>query len=211
MFKPTLYHYWRSSSSWRVRWVLDYKKIPVNYVAIGLLGDDTEKPAYLKRNPMGYVPVLEIQDGINLTESAAIAELLEETHPEPRLLPSDPLKRARIRALCELVNSGIQPLVNLSVNEKLSEDHEVRKHWNQHWIRRGFHAYEELIQQSAGKFVMGDELTLADIFLAPQCYTALRNDVTLQEFPTIARIYAHLLETPSGQSSHPDRYKPEKN
>jgi maleylacetoacetate isomerase len=209
--KPILYHYWRSTSSWRVRWILDYKNIQVDYVPINLLNNESESPGFLRHNPIGHVPVLEIQTAhgpLNLTESTAIAEWLEETSSGPRLLPSNAFKRAQVRSLCELVNSGIQPLVNLTVGEKLSEDQEVRKQWNQHWITRGFRAYEKLIQATAGKFVLGDEMTLADIFLAPQCYAAERNDVRLEEFPLISKVYANLLETPSGQSSHPDRYRP---
>jgi len=136
-------------------------------------------------------------------------EWLEEVHAIPALLPKAPFDRARVRALCELINAGTQPIVNLTVNEKLTDDPEERKRWNAFWIRRGFNAFEKLVQETAGDFSFGNSLTLADIYLAPQCYAAIRNDVTLEEFPAIARIYARALKTESGAASHPDRFKPE--
>jgi maleylacetoacetate isomerase len=207
----TLYHYWRSTSSWRVRWMLAFKKIPVKYVAINLLNEESLSPEHLKRNPMGYVPVLEVPTKEKkqfLIESTAISEWLEEVHPSPTLLPKAPFDRARVRALCELINAGTQPIVNLTVNEKISDDPEERKRWNAFWIRRGFNAFEKLVQETAGEFCFGNTLGLADIYLVPQCYAALRNDVALEEFPTIARIYAHALETEGGIASHPDRFRP---
>jgi maleylacetoacetate isomerase len=208
----TLYHYWRSTSSWRVRWMLAFKKIQVKYVPINLLNEESLSPEHLKRNPMGYVPVLEVPTREKkhlLIESTAISEWLEEVQPSPALLPKAPFDRARVRALCELINAGTQPIVNLTVNEKLTDDPEERKRWNAFWIRRGFNAFEKLVQETAGDFSFGNSLTLADIYLVPQCYAAIRNGVALEEFQTIARIYAHALETESGTASHPDRFKPE--
>jgi maleylacetoacetate isomerase len=212
----TLYHYWRSTSSWRVRWAFAYKGIDVKYVAVNLLNDESISPEHLKRNPMGYVPVLEVATRENgtekkhfLTESTSIIEWMEELLPTPALLPKDSFDRAKVRTLCELINAGIQPLGNLTVNEKLSDNPEERKRWNTHWIRRGFHAYEALVQDCAGEFAFGNSLTAADIYLGPQVYAALRNDVNMTEFPTISRINESALKTPSGIASHPDRFKPE--
>jgi maleylacetoacetate isomerase len=207
----TLYHYWRSTSSWRVRWILAYKKIEVDYVPINLLGDDADSPTYLKKNPMGFVPLLEVPTASKpylLTESTAIAEWVEELQPTPALLPANSFDRAQVRALVQLVNSGIQPLGNLTTVEKLSEDPEQRKAWTQHWVRRGFHAFEKIVEKTAGTYAFGDSLTLADIFLVPQCYAALRNDVSLDEFPIISRLNMKALSTESGKASHPDCFKP---
>jgi maleylpyruvate isomerase len=212
-----LYHYWRSTSSWRVRFALAAKGIPAEYVAINLLENESESPAHLARNPMGYVPVLEIpaatagsaQPGHCLGESLAIIEWLEETYRATPLLPADPWLRARARQLAELINSGTQPLINLGVAARHSTDEAEQKAWNQHWIRKGLSAYEALVAETAGKLSVGDSLTLADICLIPQCYSAARNDVTLDEYPTIARIQAEAAKLAAYQSSHPDRYKPE--
>ena len=216
-----LYHYWRSTSSWRVRWGFEAKGLHPELVAVDLLSGENDSPEHLRRNPMGYVPVLELcgQDTPSggftryLGESTAILEWLEETHPSPALLPKDPLAKARVRMLCEIINAGTQPLGNLSVTEYLSDeycngDKETRKTWSQHWIRKGLSAYETLVQETAGRFSFGDDLTLADIYLIPQCYAAIRNDMALSEFPTIERIHRVALELPSCQASHPDRFKP---
>ncbi len=204
-----LFHYWRSSSSWRVRWGLEIKKLRCEMVAVDLLKNQSEAPEHLARNPMGYVPTLEVTGGRFIGESVEILEWLEETHPQHPLLPKDPLARARARQLVEIVNAGTQPIQNLGVTEMYSDDPEKKKAWNQHWIRKGLGAYEALVRETAGKFSMGDQLALPDLFLIPQCYNASRNEVALGEFPTIERINRAGLATESCEASHPERYKPE--
>lgn len=211
--KLKLYHYWRSSSSWRVRWAFELKNIEAEKVAVNLLDDETDRPEHRARNPMGYVPVLEFDDSSQachyLTESMAILEWAEERFPSPSLLPGSAEERAHIRRLAELVNSGIQPLQNPPVMGAVSKDDEERKKWCQKWIRTGFAAYSEWIRGSSGLFSVGDQITLADLFLIPQCYSALRFEVDLEkEFPSLARIYSNALATESCQASHPDRYQP---
>jgi maleylacetoacetate isomerase len=206
--KLRLYHYWRSSSSWRVRWALARKGISAEMIAVNLLEGASESPEHLKRNPMGYVPALETPGGKFIGESVAIIEWLEETHPAHPLLPRDLFLRARTRQLVEIVNSGTQPLQNLGVTEMVSEDGEKKKAWNQHWIRKGLDAYEILVKETAGKFAIGDEPTMADLFLIPQCYNASRNEIDLTEFPTIERINRAGLALESCQAAHPERYKP---
>lgn len=204
----TLYHYWRSSASWRARWALAFKGIKPKLVAVNLLEGETESAAHLARNPMGYVPVLAVA-GRHMVESTAILEFLEEQIPAPQLLPGDAFDRQHVRALCEIVNAGTQPLHNLNVNEFLSDDLEVRKRWNQHWIRKGLGAFQTLAAPRAGKFVFGDRVTAADLFLVPQCYAAARFEVDVaREFPLLARWNAAGLETRECQESHPERFKP---
>lgn len=206
-----LYHYWRSSSSWRVRWALQVKGVPYEAIAINLLANESESPEHLKRNPYGTVPVLELPRelrGQYLGESMAIIEWLEETHPEPSLLPGDPFQRARIRQLAELINAGTQPLQNLGVAALHSDDSTEQKKWNAYWNHHGLQSYEKLVSQTAGKLSIGDDLTLADLFLIPQCYNALRFDIELKTYPTVHRIYQHALTLPTCQAAHPDRYKP---
>lgn len=210
--KLRLYHYWRSSSSWRVRWALALKKIECEFVTIDLLKGEEESENHRGRNPTTFVPVLELVDQRSplkfLGESMAIIEWLEEFQPLPSLLPGDGLKRARLRQLSEIINAGTQPLQNLGVAQHHSSDTEEQKRWNQHWTRRGLQAYELLVGETAGRFSMGNSVTLADLFLIPHCYNAGRQEVSLGEFPTIKRIYEAALETASCQASAPEKYQP---
>ncbi len=233
--KFTLYHYWRSSSSWRVRWALSLKKIPCEYVSVDLLSDETDSPEQRARNPLGYVPVLQILEasgGSNrpelkgpgddptdqihasngkpkyLTESLAIIEWLDELFPTPSLLPGDSYQRAKIRQLAETINAGTQPIQNPTVALFHSSNPEEQKKWNLHWIRNGLTAYEFLIQETAGVFSVGDTLTLADLCLIPQIYNALRQGILLSEFPRIEKIYQAAILTESCQASAPDSFKP---
>src|SRR5437773_93893 len=117
--RAVLYHFWLSSSSWRVRWALAFKGVPFRSVMIDLRAGEQHRPEHRARNPLGYVPTLEI-DGRTLGESVAILEYLEERFPDPPLYPRDPWLRARVRQVVELVNSGVQPLQNLLVLQRVS-------------------------------------------------------------------------------------------
>jgi maleylpyruvate isomerase len=210
-----LYHYWRSSASWRVRFGFAVKGILPEMVQVGLLDNQADSPEHKARNPMGFVPVLEFLDSPEksgpkryLAESLAILEWAHETQTGPSYLPSDPLLRARCRQLAEIINAGTQPLINLGVGEEHSSDPSEQKRWNQHWIRRGLESFEALVGETSGKFAIGDTLTLADICLIPQCYSATRNEVSLDAYPAISRIHAAALETDACRASHPERYKP---
>ncbi len=203
-----LYHYWRSSSSWRVRWAFEHKRIPFEAIHVGLLNGESESEEHLKRNPAGMVPVLELSDGNRLTESLAIIRYLDEVHPSEPLQPKNPLDRARVWALAEVINSGTAPIQSLNVMYYHSQDPAEQRKWSQHWIRSGLSIYEKLVAGQAGLYSHGDVASLADLCLIPQCYNALRYDIDLSEFPTISRIHesAKLLEP--YQKSHPDRYMP---
>lgn len=218
MEKLRLYHYWRSTSSWRVRWAMAHKGVAAEFVPVNLLDGEAESAEHRARNPFGYVPVLEFvgeKDPARryLTESLPIIEYLEEVSPKNPLLPRDPRERAHVRALAEAINAGTQPVQNLTVQIHLAPesdpDHAAkRKAWAAHWIANGFAAYEALARSRAGKFSFGDSLTLADLCLIPQCYNAARNDVSLDPYPTIARIYANATRTESYIASEPERFKP---
>jgi len=203
----TFYHYWRSSSSWRVRWALEYKGIAYKAAHVSLLDGESESAAHMARHPMGWVPVLDI-GGEKYVESLAIIEWLEEVNPSPTLYHGDPLERLHIRSLAETINAGVQPVTNLTTLDQYSDDPIKRKAWTQYFIRRGFNTFEKLISESAGKFSHGEQLTVADLCLIPQCYNALRNEMNLDEWPRIASIYKNALETPSCQKSHPEKWKP---
>ncbi len=204
-----LYHYWRSSCSWRVRWALAYKGISCEYVAVNLLTDEAEDPEYRKKNPFSTVPTLEIVDEKRfLTESMAIVSWLDDGFSNtPRLLSQDPWKRAKIWQLAEIVNAGIQPLQNLRVQKRVSDDPAVRSEWSQHWIALGFTAYENLVAETQGRFSVGDELSLADLCLIPQLYNARRNEMDLQSFPRILEIESNCLAEQSCKISSPDQFK----
>lgn len=192
-----------------MRWALDYKGITYKPVHVSLIDGESESPQHKSRNPFGFVPALESR-GEYLNESLAIIEWLEEINPSPTLYPGDPWQRAQIRSLAEMINAGTQPLTNLSTLEAVSNDVEKRKAWFAEFCVRGLNAFEKAITSTAGKFCYGDHLSVADLCLIPQCYSALRYDVKLEQFPRIKKIYETcLLEVPSCKSSHPDKFKPD--
>ncbi|XP_010214669.1 PREDICTED: maleylacetoacetate isomerase isoform X1 [Tinamus guttatus] len=201
--KPILYSYFRSSCSWRVRIALALKGIAYNQVPVNLLKDGGQQHSaeYKILNPMQQVPALKI-DGITLSQSLAIIHYLEETRPSPRLLPQDPKKRAQVRMISDHIVSGIQPLQNVSVLERVGEK---KLEWAQHYIKSGFQALEQILQHTAGRYCVGDEVSMADLCLVPQVFNAERYKVDLAPYPTIIRINKALLELEAFQVSHPSR------
>ena len=190
-----LYSFWRSSASYRVRIALNLKGIPYELVTVNIApGKDEQKAGdYKVRNPMQQVPTLEIQDPGRtriLGQSLAIIEYLEEMHPKPALLPRDAFERALVRQCAEIVNAGIQPLQNLGplkmLKEMLGADRDLE--WIQHWNRNGLLALESIAKTTAGQYLVGDHLSIADICLVPQMYSARRFEVDMNEFPTLVRI-----------------------
>jgi len=181
---------------------------------VSLLNGESESPEHLARNPLGFVPVLEVTDSDGncrrLIESIAILEWLEETHPEPGLYPGDAWDRARIRSLVEIINAETQPLQNLPAQDLHSQDPEAKKTWARHWINQGLTAYEKIASQTAGRFSVGDALSAADLCLIPQVYNAKRYNVDLTPFPTILGICARAEQTPSWKLSEPECFNPEK-
>lgn len=190
------------------------KGIPCEFVAVNLLENEQKKEPHLMRNPIGQVPVLEILDEPEsssrrfLIESIAIMEWLEELKSSPSILPRDPLLRARARALAEIINSGTQPIQNLFVQQKHSQNPEERKAWAQYFIERGLSAYEKIVSQTAGRFSVGDSITVADLCLIPQSYNAARFDVDLNQLPMIKRITELARSTEACLASAPERFEP---
>lgn len=200
-----LFHYYRSSSSWRVRWALRLKGVAYEAVAVDLLAGAQGSPEHRARNPLGMVPVLEVlPDGVWLGQSVAIIEYLDEVHPDPPLLPGDALGRARVRQLVEVINADTQPLQNLSVLRHASADPEGQRRWARHFIERGLSAYEALLREE-DRFSHGDALSMADLFLLPQCHNARRFGLTVTAWPRIARIESLCLATPEAQETSPER------
>uniref|UniRef100_A0A8D2DJV5 Maleylacetoacetate isomerase n=1 Tax=Sciurus vulgaris TaxID=55149 RepID=A0A8D2DJV5_SCIVU len=202
--KPILYSYFRSSCSWRVRIALalkgiDYEIIPINLIKDG--GQQFSKE-FQAVNPMKQVPALKI-DGVTIGQSLAIIEYLEETRPTPPLLPQDPKKRASVRMISDLIASGIQPLQNLSVLKQVEEENQLPV--AQKAIISGFDALEQILQSTAGKYCVGDQVSMADLCLAPQVANAERFKVDLAPYPIISRINKALLALEAFQVSHPRR------
>lgn len=206
-----LYHYYRSSCSYRVRIALnlkkkDYEKIPVHLVKDG---GEQNKDDYLKLNPKGEVPYF-IEDKIGLGQSMAIVMYLDETYPDPLLFPKDSSLKYRCLELCEIINSGIQPIQNLKVLQQLGKrfqaDQEMKDDWIRFWIQRGFVAYEKLLQEVSGKFSCGDEVSAADIFLIPQVYNAYRYKLPMEDFPLIEKINKNALDLLAFQEASPEKF-----
>ncbi|KAK4307484.1 hypothetical protein Pmani_020750 [Petrolisthes manimaculis] len=198
--KPVLYSYFRSSCSWRVRIVLAHKGIEYDYRPINLLKKEQVGDEFKKLNPMGQVPALVIGDK-TLTQSLSIMEYLEEVYPQNPLLPKDPILKAKVREVCEVICSGIQPLQNFSVLQRVGE--EKKMEWGHFFINRGFIALEELLSGCSGKYCVGDEVTLADCCLVPQVYNANRFKVDLSQFPIISGVHQALSGLNSVTASHP--------
>ena len=206
----TLYHYWRSSASWRVRWGLNLKKVPYQAVAVNLLEGKEKEVDYKTKNPAGYVPCLLVGEN-PIGESLAILEWLEENHPTPSFFSKDSFERAKIRQLAETVNSGIQPLHNLDVMRKYSHQESEQAAWAKYWIERGLGVYETVlssVDRKGKKFSVSNEPSLADICLIPQCYSALRFQVDLAAFPQIKSIYEYALSTEACAKASAEAHKP---
>jgi len=203
-----------SSASYRVRIALALKGLDYEYVPVMLRfkDGDQHRPEYLARNPQGLVPLLE--DGaLSVTQSLAIFEYLEETYPDPPILPRSAADRARVRSLASFVACEIQPLNNLRTERFLVKSMGVDKDaalrpWRQHWIRTGFDVLEQQLSGDprTGTFCHGDTPTVADCCLVPQVANALRPDagLDLAPWPTIARIYETCAGLPAFQRGRPN-------
>lgn len=185
-----LHGYYRSSASWRVRIALNLKKLTANHLAHHLRKGEQHDPAYLKLNPQGLVPTLAPDNGPPLTQSLAIIEWLDETHPEPPLLPSDPLRRARVRAFAQVIACDTHPVQNLKVLVRLRQlnlPEATVTAWAAWANTEGLGACEALIVDEPGPFCFGEQPTLADICLIPQLYNARRFGVDVSAFPRLLR------------------------
>lgn len=172
-------------------------------------GGQQLKPDYAAKNPMKELPTLVI-DGHTLCQSGAILQYLEETRPEPALLPADAVGRAKVRQIAESIGCDIQPVQNLRVLKALMAEKETQEEktavklaWGKKWITSGFEGVEATLAAVAGKFCYGDKVTLADLYLVPQVYNAGRFGVDMTKFPTIARVAAACAELPEFKAAHP--------
>ena len=194
----TLHNYFRSSTSTRLRAALNLKGLAYDYVAYSLRDGAHRSPGFLEKNPHGLVPVLERPDGTCLTQSLAIIEWLDETHPEPPLLPGNADGRARVRALSYAIACEVHPLNNLRVLNHLRStfgaDDNALRNWFTHWVTATFEPFDRQLADdpATGTCCHGDAPTLADLCLYAQVWNNRRFDIPLETYPTIARIFAHL-------------------
>jgi maleylacetoacetate isomerase len=206
-----LYDYFRSSAAYRVRIALELKGVAPERAFVHLRHGAQHGADYRALNPQGLVPALVTDDGAVLTQSLAIIEWLDETHPEPPLLPRTPDERARVRALALAIACDIHPLNNLRVLKYLTgemgQTDAARDAWYAHWCEVGLAALEaQLVRDaSTGRFCHGDAPTLADICLVPQLANARRVDLDLTPFPTLLAIEAACLALPAFAAAAPAR------
>src|SRR5450830_1134875 len=202
-----LYTYYRSTSSYRVRIALalkglDYHALPINLIAPG--GGEQRQAEYLAVNPQGRVPALRTDAGDVLTQSPAIIEFLEERYPQPPLLASDLMTRARARAVAAVIGCDIHPLHNSGTTNLLRQwghdDAQVQE-WIGHWVSQGLTAVEQLIGEVG--YCFGKEPGLADVYLIPQLYAAQRFKVSLEAYPRIRRVAALAEQHPAFIQAHP--------
>ncbi len=203
-----LYTYFRSSAAYRVRIALNLKDIASEMVPIHLRkeGGIHRKPEYGALNPQMRVPALKLNSGDVLTQSIAIIEYLDEIHPQPPLLPHDPVSRAKVRALAQLIACDIHPLNNLApllyLKNELGHDQASIDAWYHHWIVEAFVALEAMM--GSGPYSFGNSVTLADVCLVPQVYNARRMNVPLDRFPKILAADAACAMLPAFERAQPE-------
>jgi len=203
-----LYSYFRSSAAYRVRIALNLKGLAYDTTPIHLVkdGGHNKRPDFRAVNPQMRVPVLVTPAGDVLIQSLAIIEYLEETHPEPALLPRDPIARAKVRALAELVACDIHPLNNTGplryLKNEMGQEQSAIDTWYHHWVIAGFEALEALIEPSP--YACGGKVTFADLCLVPQVYNARRLKVPLDKFPKIVGVDAACLALPAFDRARPE-------
>jgi maleylpyruvate isomerase len=203
-----LHGYFRSSASYRVRIALNLKGLRAEHVAHHLRKGEQCAPAYLAINPQGLVPTLEDDAGEILTQSLAIIEWLDETHPEPPLLPKEPLRRAKVRAFALAIACDIHPVQNSKVLARLRQlglPEEKVTDWAAWPIRDGFAACERLLASELGPFCFGEAPTIADLCLVPQLANARRFGVELSGFPKLLRAEAAAKALPAFADAAPER------
>ena len=204
-----LHTLFRSSASFRVRIALNLKGIAYESIAKALLKNEHRTPQYLAINPQGLIPALEIDRAV-LSQSLAIAEYLDEVHPEPALLPRDPIARAHVRSMALAVACDIHPLNNLRVlnylKDELKHTEDTVNTWYRHWISAGFSGLEAQAREHSRsqRHLFGDSVSLADICLVPQMFNARRFKTDLSSFPTLVAISTHLETLPAFAAARPE-------
>jgi maleylacetoacetate isomerase len=205
-----LFDYWRSSASYRVRIALNLKGVTYQSVPTSLIEGQHKSADYVARNPQGFVPMLSI-DGHDLIQSLAIIDYLDANYPDPAMVSSNPVDRAKTLAQALLIAADIHPINNLRVlrylKDQMGQDQNAIDNWYRHWIIEGFTALEAMAP--ADGLFGGDLPNLADVCLVPQMANARRFETPLAAFPKLVRIDAVLTDLPAFKAAHPDVVNPE--
>ena len=204
-----LYTFFRSSAAFRVRIALNLKGLQYESAPKHFARNEHRAEEYLTLNPQGLIPALAV-DGVVLSQSLAIIEYLNDRHPQPPLLPADPLDRARVRSMALAIACEIHPLNNLRVlnylRSELKQDDEGVGTWYRHWVSEGFSGLEQQAREfsAGGRYCFGDAVSLADVCLVPQMFNARRFKTDLTPFPTLTGISAHLESLPAFAAARPE-------
>ena len=201
-----LYSYFRSSASYRVRIALRLKGLNFEYRPVHLLkeGGQHTHEEFKKLNPMAQLPALQLDSGLVINQSMAILQYIDDIAPNPhRLFPKDPIEKAKVIEICEIVNSGIHPPQNLKVLKYAANFGAEKAEWAHHWIQEGFIGLEKRLAEFSGEYSVGDELSAADLFVIPQVFNAHRFKVDMRQFPCIDRIEKRCLTLEAFQRSSP--------
>lgn len=206
-----LYTYFRSSAAFRVRIALNLKGLAYEPRFVHLRKGEQSAAAYAEVNPQGLVPALELDDGTRLAQSLAIIEYLDETHPQPPLVPKAPLARARVRSLSQLIACEIHPLNNLRtlqyLRTRLGQDEAQVGTWYQHWIADGLARLEAELAGSrqTGRFCHGDSPSMADCCLVPQVFNARRYEFDAGRYPTVMRVFEACMTLDAFERAQPSK------
>lgn len=206
----TFYSYFRSSTAYRIRIALNFKGItPQETQYINLKDGQQHSQEYRRINPAGAVPAFVLEDGTVLTQSLAMLEWLEETHPKPALLPKEPLARAQVRAFAQGIGCDIHPVNNLRVLQYLTDEmhisEDAKLKWMHQWMHRGFSVLEKQLKKSAETYCFGNQVTMADVCLIPQVYNAERFGVDLSAYPTLRQVNERCLAVEAFAQAQPER------
>jgi len=203
-----LFNYFRSSASYRVRIALALKGLNYDYQSVHLVRQEQLQEPYAALAPSRLVPTL-VDDGVTLTQSLAIIEYLDETHPEPPLMPADAKGRARVRSLAMDIACEIHPLNNLRVLKYLTQSLQVseddKNRWYRHWVETGLEAVERRLEQAPSAYCHGDAPTLADCTLVPQIFNARRFDCRLDHVPQVMRVFDQCMKLDAFELTRPER------
>lgn len=202
-----LYGYWRSSATYRVRIALALKKLEYEYEAVNLLSGEQKMLAYQTQNAQQLVPTIEVENGELITQSLSIIEYLEEQFPERSLLPENPVLRAKARAIANAIACEAQPFMNLRTQHYLKEHHNfddaAMKTWLNRWVGGTMAAIETQLALNSGQFSIGDQPTIADIFVIPQWFAATRFGVDVSALKTFKKIFDNCSAHPAFEKAHP--------
>ena len=208
MSRPVLYEAPRSSAAYRARIALNLKGIDYESRQLKLIEGEQQSVEYRELNPQGFVPMLEI-DGHRLTQSLAIIVYLDQVFPDPPLVPRDPADGTHARAMALAIACDIHPLNNLRVlkylKNELGHSQEQVDRWYAHWITEGLTALEAMAKAGAGRFLFGDEPTIADVCLVPQLFNARRFNCPLDDYPTLLRADESASRLDAFAAAHPDK------